>query len=64
MAVKLSLIVPCYNEESTLAEIVGHILAIADEQISLELVIVDDCSTDNSRQVAQELQRVKDEMKL
>ena len=64
MAVKLSLIVPCYNEESTLAEIVGHILSIADEQISLELVIVDDCSSDNSRQVALELQKQHPEIKL
>jgi len=64
MAVKLSLIVPCYNEESTLAEIVGHILAIADEEISLELVIVDDCSTDNSRKVAEELQKQHPEIKL
>ena len=48
MAVKLSLIVPCYNEESTLAEIVGHILKLEDENISLELVIVDDCSSDKA----------------
>ena len=64
MAVKLSLIVPCYNEESTLAEIVEHILAIEDDQISLELVIVDDCSTDNSRQVAEQLKEKHPEIKL
>ena len=64
MAVTLSLIVPCYNEEKTLAEIVEHILAVADENIALELVIVDDCSTDNSRQVAQTLKEKYPQIKL
>jgi len=64
MAVTLSLIVPCYNEESTLAEIVAHILAVADDTLAVELVIVDDCSTDGSRKVAEELKQKHPEIKL
>lgn len=51
---KLSLVIPCYNEESTLESILDEVLKIKDE-IALELVIVDDCSTDSSREVAQKL---------
>ena len=64
MAVTLSLIVPCYNEENTLAEIVEHILSVADETLAIELVIVDDCSTDGSRVVAEELKQRHPEIKL
>ena len=64
MAVTLSLIIPCYNEENTLADIVEHVLSIADENLALELVIVDDCSTDNSRKVAEELKKSHPEIKL
>ena len=53
--VKLSLIIPCYNEERTLAACVERVLAIADETLELELIVVDDCSRDQSRSVAAEL---------
>lgn len=52
MPVKLSLIVPCYNEEKTLAGIVERILAIRRPELELEIVIVDDCSADRSREIA------------
>jgi glycosyltransferase involved in cell wall biosynthesis len=53
--VKLSVIIPCYNEEKTLEECVETVLAIADESLELELVIVDDCSKDKSLEVANRL---------
>ena len=55
MAVKLSLVVPCYNEEGTLAEIVDKVLALKSESLDLEVIIVDDCSRDRSREIAAEL---------
>jgi dolichol-phosphate mannosyltransferase len=51
-AVKLSIIIPCYNEEKTLRECVHRVLAIQDETLTLELIIVDDCSKDKSLEVA------------
>lgn len=51
----LSLVIPCYNEERTLERCVERVLAIADDQLKLELIIVDDASTDNSVAVAQKL---------
>ncbi|MBO7147767.1 MAG: bifunctional glycosyltransferase family 2/GtrA family protein [Lentisphaeria bacterium] len=64
MAVTLSLIIPCYNEEKTLHEIVERVLKIQKDDLKLELVIVDDCSTDNSYQKAQELCKLYPEIKL
>ena len=52
---KLSLIIPCYNEEKTLAGIVERCLSLASQTLSLELVIVNDCSKDASDSVARSL---------
>jgi dolichol-phosphate mannosyltransferase len=53
--VKLSLVIPCYNEEKTLESCVEKVIAIADDGLELELIIVDDCSKDKSRAVAKAL---------
>ena len=52
----LSLIIPCYNEERTLRECVTRALEIADISLDIEMIIVDDCSTDRSLQIAHDLQ--------
>lgn len=51
----LSLIIPCFNEEKTLANCVERCLELKEHGIDIELIIVDDCSTDASYKVAQEL---------
>jgi dolichol-phosphate mannosyltransferase len=57
--VKLSVVVPCYNEERTLEGCVDSVLAIQDDTLEVELVVVDDCSSDKSLEVARRLaQRV------
>ena len=62
--IKLSLIIPCYNEEKTLRSIVERVLALRTDWLELELVIVDDCSKDASWQVAQQLKTEYAEIKL
>jgi glycosyltransferase involved in cell wall biosynthesis len=52
---KLSIIVPCYNEEKTLAKCIEKVIAIKNDHLQLEILIVDDCSTDNSLSIAQKL---------
>jgi glycosyltransferase involved in cell wall biosynthesis len=52
---KLSIVIPCYNEEKTLEECVGRVWAIRDETLELELIIVDDCSNDKCLKVASDL---------
>lgn len=54
--VKLSVVVPCYNEESTLEKCIGRVLEIQDESLGLEIIIVDDCSTDRSLDVARDVE--------
>ncbi len=46
---KLSIVIPCYNEKNTIQDIVNAVKAapVADK----EIVIVDDCSTDGTRDV-------------
>ncbi len=53
--VKLSLVIPCYNEEKTLESCIDKVLAIQDEGLTLELIVVDDCSNDRSREIAAKL---------
>ncbi|MDE3016796.1 MAG: glycosyltransferase family 2 protein [Pseudomonadota bacterium] len=53
--VKLSVIVPVYNEEKTLRRCVERVLAIADSETTLEIIIVDDASTDRTAEVARVL---------
>ena len=64
MTNKLSIVIPCYNEEKTLRECVNRVLEIADDNLSLEIIIVDDCSTDNSYSIAKELERSHREVKV
>ncbi len=51
----LSVVIPAYNEEKTLQACVERVRAIADDQLSLELIIVNDASTDKTAEVAQSL---------
>jgi dolichol-phosphate mannosyltransferase len=53
----LSVVVPCFNEADTLLECVQRLLRIQNRQLQLEIVIVDDCSTDDSGRIARALSR-------
>lgn len=60
----LTLVVPCYNEELTLAHCIERVLELRSEQLKLEIIIVDDCSKDTSLEVAQELERKHPEIRV
>jgi dolichol-phosphate mannosyltransferase len=53
---KFSIVIPCFNEEKTLKVCVKRVMKIADESLFLEIIIVDDCSSDGSLSVARELE--------
>ena len=61
---KLSLIMPCYNEEKALAEIVERVFEIEDKTLQVELILVDDCSKDNSLQIAYRLSKKYPHLKI
>lgn len=54
MGKKLSIIMPVYNEEKTVEEIVKRVLSVK-LNIEKELIIVDDCSKDGSYKKLEEL---------
>ncbi len=51
---KLSIIIPVYNEEQTLEQIVRRVLAVAGRK---EIIVVDDGSGDGTRAVMEKLQK-------
>lgn len=54
---RLSIVIPCFNEEKTLETCVERVRKIADDSLSLEIIIVDDCSKDRSLSIAMELEK-------
>ena len=50
----LSIVIPVYNERDTLYEIVSRVQSVA-LPLDKEIVLVDDCSTDGTRQLLQDL---------
>ena len=55
-APEISLVIPCYNEEGNLRELVKAIRAAVEPlKLSYEIVITDDCSKDQSWAILKEL---------
>lgn len=49
---KLSIVIPAYNEKDTIREIIERVKAV---DIDKEIIIVDDCSTDGTREILKDL---------
>ena len=52
---KLSVVMPAYNEQATIRTIVSRVLAVDLGSVEKELVIVDDGSKDGTREILKEL---------
>jgi glycosyltransferase involved in cell wall biosynthesis len=55
--VKLSVVIPAFNERRTIREIVARVRSVS-LPLDVEIVIVDDCSTDGTRSILKELERL------
>ena len=50
----LSVVIPVYNEESTLEEILGE---VSKSEIVTEIILIDDCSTDKTSEIVESYQK-------
>jgi dolichol-phosphate mannosyltransferase len=50
----LSIIIPCYNEEKTLQRCIEQLLAVFTT-VNIEIIVVDDCSKDQSLAIAERM---------
>jgi glycosyltransferase involved in cell wall biosynthesis len=58
---KLSVVMPVYNEQATLEEVVARVLAVP---LDMEVICVDDGSTDNSREILSRLQQTHPQVRV
>ena len=56
---KLSIIIPVFNEAATLRELLRRVEEVALPGVSKEIIIIDDASTDNTRQFLNSLDEKK-----
>jgi glycosyltransferase involved in cell wall biosynthesis len=54
---KLSIIIPVYNEEKTLLEILSRVIAAPVFGLSKQIVIINDCSTDRTGEIMETLKK-------
>jgi glycosyltransferase involved in cell wall biosynthesis len=52
--VRLSVLIPAYNEEQTLAEVIRR---VSEVDLEKEIIVVDDCSTDGTREILLSMQQ-------
>jgi glycosyltransferase involved in cell wall biosynthesis len=53
--VKLSVVIPCFNEERTLRRCIDRVIGLSAEDLEIEIIVVDDCSNDQSYSIARDL---------
>lgn len=54
---KLSIVMPVYNEEKTILEILKRVEATELPGLEKEIIIIDDCSTDGSKEILKTLEQ-------
>ena len=56
---KLSIIIPIFNERETILQVIKKINAVKLNKIQKEIILVDDCSTDGTREILKKLKKYK-----
>lgn len=55
--IKLSIIIPVFNEKKTIEEVIKRIKKVILKEIRKELIVVDDCSTDGTTKILKDSQK-------
>ena len=55
---KLSIIIPVYNEEKTVKELIDIVKKVDIGKVKKELIVVDDCSTDNTVEIVKDIKDI------
>ena len=58
---KLSIIIPCFNEEKTIEQVVNKVLKF--KTLEKEILIIDDCSVDDSREIIKKISNLNTSVK-
>ena len=58
---KLSIIIPCYNEEGTIEEILNKVIKF--NLCEKEIIVIDDCSVDTSCEIIKKMSLIHNEIK-
>lgn len=61
---KLSIIIPVYNEEATVGELIGRVMDVRLTKIKKEIIVVDDHSADGTRAVLKQIKRHYPQLKI
>lgn len=61
---KLSIVIPCYNEEKTIEQVVDAVLAVDLGPLTKELVVVNDCSRDDTQAKLEALAATRPQMRV
>lgn len=58
---KLSIIIPCYNEQNTIRQIIEKVISSLNyyNYTRYEIIVVDDCSTDRTKEILKELENME-----
>jgi len=52
---KISILIPCYNEEKFIEKCINNIIDLSNIDHTIEIIVIDDFSDDNSRQIIKKL---------
>ena len=63
MSFKVSIVIPCFNEENNLEALVSKLLSIAEKFPDYEILFIDDGSTDDSLSIIEKLCKTNDKIK-
>ena len=57
---KVSVVIPIYNERDNIIKLLEEVLKVIDSQAGDEIILIDDCSTDDSVKLISEYQNKSD----